>query len=871
MRVRETQVTADELPALAMSAPDSAACHARAILGVTSPALDVTFALHALGIVERNRGQIGRALRYLRRGLRTAVDTGLTDRRIELSASLGTALGLAGRKREALAVFDEALADADHQARARVLVRRGALRVHLGDFEGGYVDNAEAASIAAQLGDVIWECRARQNTGAALLYLGRFDAADQQLAHAQAMAEEHGDSYSATVALHNRADCAHRQGRLPKALHLLYQAHRRYEDLGSIPTEIVRDTAVIQLAAGLTEEAATTADVLVDLLAQDRNAVLNRIDGCIAAAIVHLAAGNAHRAIELARRAERSSRRQKHSETTQHARFVLLRAQAAAGSVTRRHVLAAAELAASLSDWYSSERLDAQVLAGRMALTAGLTELAEVSFSAAAAQRGRGSALRRATAWYARAQLASLRGDRRGMLRACMRGLDVLDAHALSLGALELRARATVHGTDLAVLGTEEIIHDGSGRQLLRWTERWRATVHALPVPAERRDPTLVAELGRLRAAGRQLGAMTGAAQETHRRLIEDRIRRHVHTREGDVSVRRRRFDVVELLDSLGDDLTLVSVVGVRDGHFHVTVASRGRVARRVAGRVADVYPEVDYARFALRAAALAPESAAAALLDGLEASLTRLEEVLLGPAVRMIGDGPVVIVPPGKIQSAPWGALPSLRHRPVTVAPSATAWLRARTARPPSTAGRGRTALIAGANLDTSGAEVIALADLYPDATVLTGSRATVAETLRAIDGVDLAHVGAHGRYRGDSPMFSSLELADGPVTVLDFEQLECPPYRLLLTACESGVGSPTGADELLGLATSLSALGTAGVLTSIVPISDTESVPFSLVVHERLAAGADLAGALLTAREAADGPVATATAWAFLALGAA
>lgn len=868
----------EDLPNLAMSDPAAAERLARAVLSGGPPPRDATFALQTLGIIARDRGRVGAALRLFRRGLRAAVESGHDDRRTELAASLGTALGLAGRRREALAAFDDALLDAGPIARARVLVRRGAARILLGELSAGYADNAEAARVLHDHGDAVWESRARQNAAAALISLGRVEEAQQERARAQTMAEAHGDHYTAIVALHGRADGEHRMGRLREALDMFYEARRRYEELGVVPHEVVRDIAVAQLAAGLTEEAAATADHLVLLLQQDRHAVVQRADGFIAAAIVHLATGNPDRAIDLARRAERTSRRGGHADAEQHARLVMLRARTASGSITIRHARDAAALAGELSDRYSSERLDAHVLAGRMALATGLDELARTMFETAATHRGRGSALRRVTAWYAQAQLAKMRGDRATMLRACERGLDVLDTHALSVGALEMRARATVHGTDLAILATRQVAADGSARELLRWTERWRGAVHALPLPPVRHDPALTTELGRLRAASRDLGAMADAAKEAERRAIEERIRRQVHTREGDVSARRRRFDVGQLLDTLGDDVTLASVVGIIGGQFHVALAQRGRVTRITAGQVAGIDEELDHIRFALRAVTLAPEATAGALLNTLEAGLARLEERLLGPAVQALGDGPVVIVPPSTVQATPWGAFPSLRARPVTVAPSATAWLRARQATLPTTPGGGTgrqppspVALVAGAALATSGAEVLALADMYPDATVLTGSRATVEATLRAIDGAELAHIGAHGRYRGDSPMFSSLEMADGPVTVLDFEQLDRPPYRLLLTACESGAGSPTGADELLGLATSLSALGTAGVLASIVPVSDVSSVPFSLVMHERLSAGADLATALLAAREAADGPVETATAWAFQALGAA
>ena len=69
-----------------------------------------------------------------------------------------------------------------------------------------------------------------------------------------------------------------------------------------------------------------------------------------------------------------------------------------------------------------------------------------------------------------------------------------------------------------------------------------------------------------------------------------------------------------------------------------------------------------------------------------------------------------------------------------------------------------------------------------------------------------------------------------------------------------------------------SLVELGTAGLVDSVVPVDDTATVGFSLATHEAVAAGASLGEAVLRARErAGDDPVARATAWSFLALGAA
>jgi CHAT domain-containing protein len=141
----------------------------------------------------------------------------------------------------------------------------------------------------------------------------------------------------------------------------------------------------------------------------------------------------------------------------------------------------------------------------------------------------------------------------------------------------------------------------------------------------------------------------------------------------------------------------------------------------------------------------------------------------------------------------------------------------------------------------------------------------------LGAIDGAWLAHIAAHGRFRASSPLFSSLRLDDGPLTVHDLERLRRAPYRLVLSSCDSGISAPAGADELLGLTASLVPLGTVGIIASVLPVNDAAVVPLMLALHQRLRRGASLAESLRDARHELTGdPVAAATGWSFIALGA-
>lgn len=252
-----------------------------------------------------------------------------------------------------------------------------------------------------------------------------------------------------------------------------------------------------------------------------------------------------------------------------------------------------------------------------------------------------------------------------------------------------------------------------------------------------------------------------------------------------------------------------------------------------------------------------------------MEAVGPELQEALLGPACRYLGDLPTVIVPPGKLHAIPWALIPALRTRVFSVVPSAAAWLRAHNARPPS---RRHVTLACGPGLATDGAEVPVAAQLYDDVSLLTGGQATAERVLHALDGAWLAHIAAHGTFRADSPLFSALRMTDGPLTVYDLEQLRRAPYRLILSSCDSGVAAPAGADELLGLVSSLLPLGTAGVVASVVPLNDHAVVPVMLGLHRGLRDGQSLAESMYAVRSGfADDPVQHATAASLVPFGAA
>jgi CHAT domain-containing protein len=110
-----------------------------------------------------------------------------------------------------------------------------------------------------------------------------------------------------------------------------------------------------------------------------------------------------------------------------------------------------------------------------------------------------------------------------------------------------------------------------------------------------------------------------------------------------------------------------------------------------------------------------------------------------------------------------------------------------------------------------------------------------------------------------------------DGPLTVYDFERLRRAPYRLVLSSCDSGLQVPAGADELLGLVSSLLPLGTAAILASVVPVNDHATTSLMPELHRLLASGSALCESLLAMRRGAeDDPLLLGTGLSLVALGA-
>ncbi len=850
-----------------MSRPNDALLAARSLLAGQPSAYDASLAHHAIGIVLRDRGDLQAAITELRRGTRLARASGRPEREADVQATLGTALAWTGRSRQGLAVLDRAVAASRGGAAGRALMRRATILYELGRFREAQDDLGRALPLLRRAGDRVWEARLLMFRAHVFLAFGLPRRAAADFAQAEQLFAVTGQEREYAVARHDRGLVALIRGDLPEALTYLDEAANRYDALGVTNPDLALDRCSALLAAGLAEEAAQETETALGQVSQQGKTAYRTADLLFAAATAALAASDSAKARELVRQARRLFRTQGRDLQEARASLVLAEARYAAGEHTPALLQYAEEVAARLEASQAGEAMQAHLLAGRVALSRGSVTQADPHLERAARSRRRGPPLPRSVAWLARALQADAQGNARAVAAACARGLDALEEHQMRLGATELRAYGTAHGAELATLAQRDALRRGDVRRLLFWSERWRATALVARSTPLRGDKELTADLEALRSVSRllrdtEMTASRRNALERERRRLEAAVQARTRRLPGRQEPGEGQFNLDELFDELGP-ATLIELVTV-DGMLHVVVVADRRVRLHTVGSVPE--REVQLNRFVLRRLAHGRRQPGDEI--GLKYRGAALEAALLGSAAARFGDGPVVVIPPARFRAVPWTLMPSLRDRVVTVAPSASAWLRARRMRSPSPR---RVALVAGPGLATKGAEIEPLVSRYPGATLLGHGNATAGQVLTALDGAWLAHIAAHGTFRADNPMFSSILLDDGPLIVHDFERLGRAPYHLVLAGCDSGVAAPVGADELLGLVSSLMPLGAAGIVASVVPVNDIAVVPVMVALHEALQRGATLPEALLAARRAAGGdPLAEATAHSFLALGA-
>ncbi|MEA2971548.1 MAG: hypothetical protein QOG82_6 [Actinomycetota bacterium] len=859
--------------------PPSVLARATELLATTDDPRVAAAAHRVIGLAFHELDQAQEAVASFGRAVKLSVDGGFADREALARASLSISLLTVGDTDGAEREMALASTVAPPSARGAVELLRGVVAVRTGHLERGMDAYRRALGWLDETGDECSIARALVCRGVVHSWQGNLALSLADFADAERIAVARDLPVLVAMSAHNTGVAYCRRGNLPEALAAFDRAQRAYEDLhnpGRLVAVLEADRSEALMVAGLVAEARESAAAAVAAL-EPLGDLLHLVEARMLLARALLAGGAYEEASGEAARAAQESVAA--PPLAAQARYVEVQAEVVAvqdlglpsPDLLRRSQRIAGELQ---SQGWLVEALHVRTFVGRIALALGQPDVARAELAHAVGARSRGTADLRARAWHATALLRLAEGDRSGAKRALARGIAVVDEYRATLGATELRAHASGHGIDLARLGVRLALDDGRSAEVLRWAERGRAGALRRPAvhpPDDEQLASDLAELRRVRTEAREAAIQGTTALASHTRAaaveksVRDRTRRTADARGRDAWVADTgRVDLAVLRAALGDRV-LVEFVAL-DGVLHAVTVSRVRARLHRLGSTAEVDQERRYLLFALRRL-LWPQSRVAAEA-AVASTAARLDELLLGP-LRLPAGVPVVVVPTGELHGLPWAALPSLAGRPTTVAPSTALWMGGDRGRASLGAvgggGRGRVALVAGPQLPGADAEVAELSALYPDATVLTGAAATAVGVMAALEEADLVHLAAHGSFRADSPLFSSVLLADGPLTVYDLERLRRAPAVVVLSACDAAVAAVHDGDELLGTAAALLALGVRSVIAPLMPVPDAATTAVMVALHHRLRAGERPAEALAHAGEGQD----VAAAVAFVCIG--
>jgi tetratricopeptide (TPR) repeat protein len=778
-------------------------------------------------------GDLGAALSLLDEAEAVATEVARQTGSAALIASTRGQRGLLlqrnGRRREALLALDgaaEVRGSATPYDRVSILLNRGVLHLDFGSLHLAAADFEECVVIATDAEDPLLVWKARHN-----------------LAYVDFLA-----------------------GRIPRALAAMEEASRDLPapDLHPVVlldrARVLREAGLIRDADQLLEEAAAALEEAE--LHQDLG------ETNLVRAECALVEGEVEVARVLAESAEQLFGRRGNRQWQRKAQLMALRCERAAlrdpVHEPERAFARLADRARALVDECRSEgRLDLAYPASLLALECELRAGDRTTTTALAPRMRAGDPLpARLQTREVRALSAAAAGDRSRAAAEVRRGLAELGSYQNSFGSLDLRTASAVHGLPLARLGLDLADRSGSAAEVFAAVERARAVstrLASVGPPQDGRTADLLGALRQTQEQLRDLGGDPAAADELHRlraraaRLQSD-IRARAWELEGgpapETQPSARVSDVRRAARETGS--SFVSYV-VHRGRCRAVVAS-GRRPRSVDLGPAELVDElVRRVHADLDAVAMPslPAPLADAVRRSLGSTLRRLDDLLVAPL--RLPAGPLVVSCSASLALLPWTLLPSRRRLPVVVAPSATAWLRsgwgARHAQP-------RVVSVAGPGLHRAHQEAEAVRGAWDQAELLTGERATTAAVASALAEADLVHVAGHGLHQRESPLFSSLRLADGPLFAYELDARGESAPCVVLSACEAGLSTVRPGDEGLGLTSVLLHLGTRSVLAGVARVRDDVAASVMGRVHVAMAGGVDSAQALAAALAEAEDP---------------
>jgi len=748
--------------------------------------------------------------------------------------------GINGRE-EALAILNDVRRMLDDHGSpvlgAIASIQIGAIHSSCSDWSGA-LDAIADAEPYLDLLSPREQVSALLNRGLASVSLFRLDQGRTDLSHAAELAAEHGLRAQEFKARHNLGCVAHLAGDIPGALRLMGEAADMNVDVGLAQAHLDHGKALLD--AGLIDEAEEVLDRGLDAARHDRQP-LERGEIQLDLARSALLRGDVPLARVRAGHALRTFRALHADGRTEEVELFGAAVDLGAG----RHLARAAKVAAR---WQShvpvlpaerlATRIRVEVALARNDLATARSELERLETDH---PQPLGPRLHQQLL-ISRLALAEGSGERAtAILRAAA---DQLAREQGGVHSMEIRAGLAFHASRIRDADVAMATDSGSLQHLFESVERWRAASHRAPPLRPSEDDQTAALVARLRLVRRNGNSASLTSTQREVVVLQAAIAERLRAVQGSgVEADFAAATFEQTVRAATERRAMVVTFHEIRGTVVRLTLSGDTLRQSVIGPVRDVAASVARATADVRAASVARPTMLAFLARACESSLREVDTLLLG-GVDL--EGTVVVIPTVALTALPWRALPSLREHPVIASPSVTAWVR----RNVVVADPLTLSALAGPGLPRALDEVRAVREAWarhtesPSTTVPDGYAGS-ADVRTALGSARIVHLAAHGHHVDQSPLFSSLDMGDGPVFA---HELSAPLAAglVILSACDVGRSRGRVGDEPLGLAAALLSLGVQCVVAATNPVHDDVAASAMVELHERLVAGTDVATAL-------------------------
>jgi hypothetical protein len=342
---------------------------------------------------------------------------------------------------------------------------------------------------------------------------------------------------------------------------------------------------------------------------------------------------------------------------------------------------------------------------------------------------------------------------------------------------------------------------------------------------------------------------------------ISDVMRQFESTRGGQDSRRAPIFSAAELdfsalQKSLGARTALIEFVKF-DGAISAFVVTDEKIEYFAdLGQETEILALLEGLQFqfgALRYGAKNLGAFAGELKRRADVYLRKLYEKIVAPLENFIGARNLVVVPVGALYYVPFHALKNERYliesREVVYTPGATVW-QFLEAQPAQNCERALLIGLADEKIPLVTREIDALRQIFTDTKTLTGAQASFSNYTANAEDFDVLHLACHASFRPDNPMFSSLHLADGFVTVRDICAQRLRAEIVTLSACETGLNKIFAGDEILGLARGFLSAGARRLVLSLWTVNDAATTDLMKDFYTNLQRGEKVSASLRAAQ---------------------